>query len=255
MDKKRLTIIIPTKNEDSTLIELLECLEKQTFSEYRVIVADDSDTNRVQQICNARNIICIKGGLPGKARNNGVMHTDTEYVFFLDADINIKNNFLKEALSKIEANNMDCMSFGFFPNTSNSFLKILHWIAKTYFHLMTNLGFGRGIGGAILVKKKAHDSINGFDETITVAEDHNYLKRISLSHRYSFSLRPRVKLNTRRFMKYGIFKMSLKYFCIEMYRIFIGEIRNNKIPYFENPIEINDSEQIIYSKKTTVVNE
>lgn len=250
-----LTVIIPTKNEDSTLLQLLECLRKQTFTEFRIIVSDSSSTNIVHQICNDKNITYIKGGLPGKARNNGVLHTNSKYILFLDADIIIPKNFIKEALAKIEENNIDCLSFGFAPITFNPLLKSLHWTAKFYFLIMTKFGLARGIGGAILVKREAHIYINGFDETITVAEDHNYLKRISLCHKYSFSLYPCVKLNIRRFARYGILKMSLKYFIIEMHRLYIGEIRNNKIPYFDNGPAIDKQEKVTYFKKFPAINE
>lgn len=249
-----LTIIIPTKNENETLLNLLDCIERQTFSNYKVVVSDDSESDDVRKICTVRNIFYLKGGLPGKARNNGALHSDTEYFLFLDADITISDDFIEKAVSKIENQKADCISFGFFSDCNNSFVRMLHHIAKYYFFISTKLGFSHGIGGAILVKKSAHESISGFDESITVAEDHDYVKRISVSHRYLFVLDLLVQLNPRRFYKYGILKMSLKYFFIEMHRIFIGEIRDNKIPYFEQKDESRREKQSTLGK-ISVINE
>lgn len=254
MSNKYLTIVIPTKDEDLTLTRLLDSLDNQSFNEFSVVVADDSSTDRVKQICNERSVYYVKGGLPGKARNNGAMHVDSELIFFMDADIFFGRNFVDEAIHKLQSKKLDCLSFGFFPNTNSYILKILHWVAKNYFFIITKFGFAHGIGGAILVRTKVHEAVAGFDEGITVAEDHNYLKRVSRKFRYSFTLNPTIKLNTRRFIQYGIFKMSLKYFFIEIHRIFIGEIRNNKIPYFENSASQFKPDEFTYIEEKNIVN-
>jgi glycosyltransferase involved in cell wall biosynthesis len=233
MEFNELTVIIPAKDENIELRNLLNCLKEQTFQKFTIVIADNSTTRIVKDICNDHDIKIVKGGLPGQGRNKGASTSFTKYLLFLDADISIKKDFIQNALSALKKKNVDCLSFGFFADTTNKYLILLHWVAKCYFYLSTKIGFIHGIGGAILVKREIHELVDGFDEEIKVAEDHNYLKRIAEKHSYEFLLTPSVTVNVRRFTREGILYLCLKYFRIDMHRLFISEIRDDRIPYFE----------------------
>jgi hypothetical protein len=84
-----------------------------------------------------------------------------------------------------------------------------------------------------LVTKKAHEEIGGFDETVLVAEDMDYVKRLARKFRYTVLLNPVVTISTRRFAKVGVWKLAWKCFLIELHRIFLGEIRHDKFKYFQ----------------------
>ncbi len=230
---KSLTVIIPAKDENGTLMQLLDCLKQQSYKDFDIIVADNSSTSIVKDICNMHGISCILGGLPGKARNNGAKHTPSEYLLFLDADMYIGNTFIVDALEAMENSKADCLSFGFYAITSNNVIQKLHSIMRSYFSITTKIGFPHGIGGAILVKKEIHNLVNGFDETIIILEDFDYFKRISRKYKYIFILKPIVGLSIRRFQKEGAFRLGFKYLMMEMHRIFLGEIRNKRIKYFD----------------------
>jgi glycosyltransferase involved in cell wall biosynthesis len=227
-----LTVIIPTKDESDTLVSLLDCLRKQSFKNFDIIVADNSSSSVVKDICCIHGITCVCGGLPGIASNNGVKHASSKYFLFLDADMYICDTFIADALKALKNLQADCLSFGFYAVTSSSLIQILHSVVKYYYFVTTKLGFPHGIGGAILVKRKIHHLVNGFDESITVLEDFDYCKRISKKYKYLFILSPSVGLNIRRILKEGALYLGCKYLLMDMHRIFFGEIR--KIKYFDD---------------------
>lgn len=232
--QKELTVIIPTKNENTYLTRLLDCLEIQSNQNFTIVIADFSDTNDVKSICDNRGVKCINGGLPGVGRNNGARYSSSKYLLFLDCDVLITDNFVQKALYYFELNKADCMSFGFMADSKNPILISLHFLVRNIFSFFTRLGIPHGIGGAILVKKEVHDSINGFDETVLIAEDHEYVKRVSRKFKYLFFTKLKVKLSVRRFQEEGIFRLSLKYLIIGLFRLFVGEIRTKIIPYFKD---------------------
>jgi glycosyltransferase involved in cell wall biosynthesis len=88
-------IVIPTHNRLSALLECLAHLEKQTFSEFEVIIVDDGstdDTARRLEVYKTQTPLGIcyvgqKNSGPAKARNLGVSMLDSRICLFLGDDI------------------------------------------------------------------------------------------------------------------------------------------------------------------------
>ena len=78
--------------------------------------------------------------------------------------------------------------------------------------------------------KRAHNEIDGFDQTIVLCEDCDYAKRAAKTWRYrmipvSFWFDP------RRLEQDGFVKMGLTYLKANVRRFFLGEMRNNEMEY------------------------
>ena len=227
-----LTVVIPAKDEFTKLEILLNQLRQQTHKDFDIIVADNSDHGTTRYVCSKAEVRCIRGGLPGAGRNRGTEAAGGEYILFLDADMHLDARFVERAMRTLALKKADCVSFGFY-HQGNKRLERLHQLMTYYFFLMTKLGFPHAIGGAILVKKSVHEAIGGFDETITVLEDFNYVKRISKKYRYRFVLKPSIGVSIRRIKKEGLRNLVWKYVRMEFHRLFFGEIRTNKYKYFD----------------------
>ena len=96
---KKLTIVIPCKNEGKLVIDTIKYIINQT-EEFKIIVADSSTEGGSISLLNKyenlypKQIKIVGGGLPSVARNKGFEMVKTPYVLFLDADIHIKQNDL-----------------------------------------------------------------------------------------------------------------------------------------------------------------
>ncbi|MBS1811265.1 MAG: glycosyltransferase [Acidobacteria bacterium] len=84
------SVVIPTYNSASYLIEAVESVLAQTYQDFEVLVIDDGSTDETEQIMRryqapVRYIRQQNGGV-SVARNRGIAESRGRYVAFLDAD-------------------------------------------------------------------------------------------------------------------------------------------------------------------------
>ena len=65
----KLSIIIPTYNEEEYLPNLLKSIESQKFKDYEVIVADANSCDNTVKIAKNYGCTVVQGGMPGVGRN------------------------------------------------------------------------------------------------------------------------------------------------------------------------------------------
>ena len=90
---KKLAVIVPIYNMDAYLEECIKSLCKQTYTDLQIVLVDDGSTDKSGLICDEyaqkdRRIMVIHQENSGKlkARHNGLLACDCEYVTFVDAD-------------------------------------------------------------------------------------------------------------------------------------------------------------------------
>ena len=105
--KTMVSIIIPTLNEEEYIGHLLDCLQKQTFNNLEIIVADANSKDRTVEIAQMYRAKVVKGGRSAVGRNNGAAVAHGEILLFLDADIKFGNSFLKSCLASFQAAKAD----------------------------------------------------------------------------------------------------------------------------------------------------
>ena len=73
--------------------------------------------------------------------------------------------------------------------------------------------------------------MQGFDETIKLSEDMDYVKKCSRYGKFRILRTAKSYVSMRRFEKEGRFKVGLKLFLSALYRLFFGEIRSDVFKY------------------------
>ncbi len=91
----KLSIIIPTFNEESYLPHLLESIKRQDFSDYEVIVADAGSKDSTRDIAQEWGCKVVEGGLPSVGRNRGTEAASGEYLLFFDSDVFLTRDYLE----------------------------------------------------------------------------------------------------------------------------------------------------------------
>lgn len=232
MDMPTLSVVIPTMNEEDYLPRLLASVKAQTLQPIEVIVADAGSTDRTREIAESFGARVVKGGMPGAGRNRGAEASSGELIFFLDADVELKDlRFFEKAVTDFEALGLDIATADVMPIEGSAFDRFSHRVYNRYVRL---LGKWRphAPGFCILVRRELHDAIGGFDETVTFLEDQDYVSRGNKAGSFGFLPKHvRVYVSTRRQKRDGYISMYAKYILAEIHMLLIGPIRHDKFNY------------------------
>jgi GT2 family glycosyltransferase len=233
-DTADIAVIIPTLNEEQYLPTLLDSLAAQTVRAREVLVVDAGShdgTHAVAQRAGARFV--EGGGMPGFSRNLGGKLVANEWLLFLDADTKLPPDALETILEQARARNLDAASCAFVPDTRAWLVRLHHRLSWEYFWLSSKVRWPHSIGAFLFVRRSLHEKIGGFDQTVRVAEDQDYVRRLARAGKYAYCRRPVVEIAVRRFTEEGFLKMSVKWLGIELHRLFLGEIRGDYFRYFK----------------------
>jgi len=95
MSDPEASVVIPTYNSGGFITKTLNCLEKQTFNSFEVVIINDGSTDNTQEVISEyisehpdlrlRLINQKNKGIAG-ARNRGILEAKGRYIAFLDHD-------------------------------------------------------------------------------------------------------------------------------------------------------------------------
>ncbi|HNY35994.1 MAG TPA: glycosyltransferase [Candidatus Pacearchaeota archaeon] len=207
-----ISIIIPTLNEEKNIKTLLAIIQKGGFDDYEVIIADAGSIDKTIEIARKNNCIISKGGLPARGRNIGAKIAKGDILFFLDADLKFyPKNFLKLSVDYFTKNDLSVASFAILPQKNNIYMN--PFTLNLFYNIPQELlkkVFPMGAMG-IMVKKDVFEKVKGFDESITLAEDHYFVQQANKFGKFDIIKGVKIYMPLRRFEKDGYFRTSFKY--------------------------------------------
>ena len=206
-----LSIIIPTYNEEEYLPVLLKSIEKQSFTDYEVIVADADSTDKTREIAKDYGCIVTDGGLPAVGRNNGAKIAKGEYLIFLDSDLELTDDYLRDVLYEFRMERLGIAITQMSPMSKKIEDKLFHDFAN-YFMISVEKIKPHGAGCyGIIARKELHDVCNGFDESLTFGEDTDYIERLSEREKFKVLRKAKIGVSTRRLEEEGIETLIMQY--------------------------------------------
>lgn len=223
----KLSIVIPTLNEEAYLPGLLESIAMQDWNDYEIIVSDAGSTDNTAKIAQAYGAKIVVGPKlgPGYGRNRGAEIAQGEILFFLDADARLPTrDFLRQAIAEFEKRKL--AAAGFYIRAWDGHLghRLLFLLGNVLFWA-TQVIDPHVPGWAILVRKEIHEKIGGFDETPAFREDHEYISRVRRVGKVRFLKTEPILVSTRRFATEGTLRTLGIYLLTELARPF------GRIPY------------------------
>jgi len=105
----RVSIIIPTKNEEDVLEDCLESIISQSVQPLETIIVDGGSTDKTLEISkrfHARVVIEERSSSPANARNLGVEKAGGDILLVLDADTLLARNCLEQATKAFDDKNV-----------------------------------------------------------------------------------------------------------------------------------------------------
>jgi len=122
MGTKTVSVLIPARNEEKTLQQLLPVLQQQSYLPIEIIVYDDDSTDATWHVIHkfAASNNRIKG-VKGEPLPNGWLgknhacyqlakHAKGDYLLFLDADVIPENNLIENGLDYATRNELKLLS-------------------------------------------------------------------------------------------------------------------------------------------------
>jgi len=222
---KRLTIIIPSKNEGIILYNCVQYISRQNHIDgIRLIIADISDEEESLQYIrrlqadfkHVLKIIVIKGGYPAQGRLNGSMLVITPYMLFLDADILLTNPKIIEGCLH---HKKDLVTVPFYTD------KPYRWVFRVFDifqSISTMIGTPFAVGGFQLWKTETYWSLGGYNPYELFAEDYSISQKV-MSKNFKVVNIEGAYTSSRRFKSKGI---------LWMFQIMIKSYINRKNPEF-----------------------
>lgn len=99
----KISIVIPIYNHQKELRKTIASIEKQTYTDYEVIVVDDGSQVPVVEDPRYKLIKKANTGSPA-ARNRGLLEARGEYVIFWDADLIGNPQMLEKMVNVLHSN-------------------------------------------------------------------------------------------------------------------------------------------------------
>lgn len=207
----KLSIIIPTYNEEEYLPKLLESIKSQDFTDYEIIVADAQSNDNTREIAKEYGCIVVEGGLPGIGRNNGAKVAKGEILLFLDSDLELTENYLTNVINEFEEENLGIAITQMTPLSQNKRDIYIHDLANWFMIAVENIKpHGAGCYG-IIAKKELHEKVNGYDENLTFGEDTDYIERIAEISEFKVLRNAKIGVSTRRLEEEGLYTLLKQY--------------------------------------------
>ena len=132
-------------------------------------------------------------------RNLGVKYAACEKLLFLDADIELKEDFLENSMKEVSLN---IIAIPFYvPASNNIKYKVFFKSINIFFKLFSKIK-PCGIGMCIFSSKRIHEKVDGFNDNLKWAEDMEYVGRCTKHFKYKILKEP-IFVSVRRFEKEG----------------------------------------------------
>jgi glycosyltransferase involved in cell wall biosynthesis len=217
-----ISVIIPTFNEAVCLPALLDSLHAQTNPPEEIIVADAGSSDDTVEIACRSGCRVVPGGRPAVGRNAGAAVARGDILVFLDADVQPPPPFLARSLFEFETRKLAVATCRGWPYDGKFEDILLHEIANWYIHMLRPFS-PRAPGFCLFSRYGAHEAVNGFDETLWLAEDHDYVRRIAYHGQFGI-LHDSIPVSVRRLESDGRFNIAARYSLIELNLLLFGTL-------------------------------
>ncbi len=210
----KVSIVIPTLNEQYALPRCLESLDKQSFEDFEVLVVDSGSMDRTVSIARkhgARVLYEPKLGF-AVAKNFGAAEAEGEILVFTDAD----SEYPKDWLKRVEGHFGRKEVVAVFGPLRPMEQRLLH---RVMFALTTNwlprisalFGFYIAQAPNQAFRRNAFEKVGGFDERLRMLEDNELPNRIKRLGKVVFDPRMFVLSSARRFEKEGYLRATRRF--------------------------------------------
>lgn len=236
--KPLFSIIIPSLNEEQFIPKLLLDLTKQKVQNFEVVVVDGKSEDRTKTLVTG-----FKKKLPlsfvevakrnvSHQRNYGGEVAKGSFLIFLDADLRVAPSFTQKLEKLITAKKGLIFLPTMMPDERKPETIAVFRVSNKIVEASQNIGRPIPSPGALIIEKNLFKKIHGYDEKMTLAEDHDILKRAQdWGIKAKFLEGLNVKFSLRRAKKEGRLTTLYKYALSTSHILFTGKLKEKIFEY------------------------
>lgn len=201
-----ISVVIPAYNAEHTILETIESVQQQTFSDHEIIVIDDGSKDRTLEVLKNLEdqrikVFSYENAGACVSRNRGITQATGEFIAFLDADDLWTPDKLELQLAALQKHPEAGVAYSwtytmykrgeslcFMPCSAPEFEGNIYPQL-----LVTNF---IGSGSNILVRRQAIESVGGFDPALKACQDWDY--HLRLAAHCSYVLVPKSQILYRK---------------------------------------------------------
>jgi rSAM/selenodomain-associated transferase 2 len=171
----KISVIIPTFNEEENIVRLLSHLHSLNHSSHiETIIADGNSSDqtlRAAQDFDTRLVSCIKT-MRAHQMNEGAQMASGNVLYFIHADTLPPSSCFDDLISALSSG-AQLGGFRFVFDSPKIMLKFNSWMTRF------NILAFRGGDQTIFITQKLWEKLRGFDEYYCVMEEYDLLRRAS----------------------------------------------------------------------------
>lgn len=233
MNNPTFSVIIPTLNEEKFLPHLLDSLVLQTNKDFEVIVVDGLSKDKTVEVAHRfdatlPSLQILTGDKRGvsRQRNIGAKNARGEWLVFIDADSVLYPHTLDRIAAYIKTHKPTIFTSWFSPDQDTQSDGLSTLFANMYIEGSILVHRPVSPGTMTIIHKSIFDSIRGYDETVTFAEDYDLTTRVAKAGYPLAILRETLYIYSfRRMRREG----KLKFLQTYIKGAFLAIINNNGI--------------------------
>lgn len=181
-----ISVIIPAYNAEQTLLETIKSVQKQTFSDFEIIVINDGSTDRTLQLLQSvedkrLKVFSSENNGVSVARNRGISQANGEFITFIDADDLWTDDKLELQLAALKQHPEAGVAYSWTYNMSekgelfhpveplfngNIYAELLVW------NFISN-------GSNVLIRRQAIETVGDFNPIFSYCADWDFYLRLA----------------------------------------------------------------------------
>lgn len=252
-----LSVIVPTLNEGKYIGFCLKALANQTLprEKYEIILVDSYSNDNTVKISEkyVDKIVFVPRNGPGYARNVGAKIANGRILVFIDADTVASKDLLEKILRAFTDDKIVGGTCFYHPDSTRLFDRFIYITANNLTKLCDML-FLRNIaavpGFICFIRKDVFEDIGGFDESLTVFEDHDLGIRMKKKGKIIYLDETYVMTSIRRNKALGYSRIIPLYMYVHLVSL-LGKPPKIYYPAIrtEKPLHVNNTYPFLPTKR------
>lgn len=200
----KISIIIPTINEENNLSDVLSLLLSNPYKDMEVIVVDGGSSDNTQKIAEGfEGVKLLISEVKSRAvqMNLGAQQATGDVLYFVHADSRPPGSFPNDiALCLKKGDDFGCYRFKF--DRDSFMLRFNAW--WTRFPFM----FCRGGDQTLFIRKYTFTELGGFNEEYVIMEDFDFIRRAKRNFRFAI-IPKEVIVSSRKYTTNSYFRVNM----------------------------------------------